>query len=371
MITTYKLFEKSIHNKNLFHGSLDVFFEFKDSMSFFSETRKFAEDYASTKSFDYALDKEPIVYTVKFKGNIFDINDKECYKELENNLPDSIEYSSNNFGFTEKMEKDAMLFQMTGYYIKEPEPSIKNVSVGDVFKIPISMSQNDNYKVVKIDDTYVYAYNLRWDYVRTIFDDNYDYNAHKYFREFKKKLKEYIAGGDLVGSGKYVSDGEQKLYYFAFLNDGSMYNVDIDKKSMKKLQFIYDKCYKEYDKYLVEKYTKKFIRQDTKIKIGDTWRLYENDTVYNSIKKLGYDGYIALEDGENTWAIYNPLKTIKIINVSLPFGDFSDLQDLKKFRKFEKEKTKEYKKTYGDTWYNKIRSYDIYIGNLEKMTNLN
>jgi len=360
MITTYKLFEKKIKSKNLYHGSLDLFFTFNNTMSFFSETRKFAEDYASTKSFDYALDKDSIVYTVKFKGNIFDINDKECYKELENILPDKIEYSYNNFGFTEKMEKDEMLFQMTGYYIKKPEPSIKNVNVGDKFDIPISMSQNDNYKVVKIDDKYVYAYNLRWDYVKTIFDDNYDYNAHKYFREFKKKLKEYIVGGPLKGSGKYVSDGEQKLYYFAFLNNGTMYNVDIDKKSMKKLQFVYDKCYKEYDKYLVEKYTKKFIRQDKKIKIGDTWRLYENDTVYNSIKKLGYDGYIALEDGENTWAIYNPVKTVEIINISLPFGDFENETDLKKFRNFEKIKITEYKKKYGEKWYMEISSNEIY-----------
>ena len=47
--------------------------------------------------------------------------------------------------------------------------------------------------------------------------------------------------------------------------------------------------------------------------LNSNWNYYENDVVADLIKKLGYDGYIALETKHNTYAVYEPNKTIKIL----------------------------------------------------------
>ena len=49
--------------------------------------------------------------------------------------------------------------------------------------------------------------------------------------------------------------------------------------------------------------------------IDNTWTYMENDTVFNIIKDMGYDGYVAKEDGHNTYAIFDPTKSVKIIDI--------------------------------------------------------
>jgi hypothetical protein len=67
------------------------------------------------------------------------------------------------------------------------------------------------------------------------------------------------------------------------------------------------------DLYIKEKRYKKWNLKPVVEKLDDTWRYFENETVSNLIKKLGYDGYVAKEKKYNTYLIFDPNKTITIL----------------------------------------------------------
>jgi hypothetical protein len=349
-----QLLEKKLSTKRgeiLYHGGLDYFSKFKNSISFFSETYSFAEDYASTKSMDMAADKEPIVYKVKFTGNIFDINNTKCYQEMKSKLPRKIKYTYNNFGFDEEISKQEMLFHLKGNYIETPLEGINDKKIGDEIKEQIAMSQYNYWIVYKKDDEFVYSYSKE-DYNRQIsgiFEDGYSSWTHD-GKQIFKPLLEFIRG---LNKGKYMGNADIKMYYYTLMmpDKHGWWTVERDFSAEEKKEFkkINKECEEKLKEYIIGKYTKKFLRVTQKGELIDTWRYYENETITDIIQELGYDGYIAKEKKVNTWAIFEPDKTIKIVKFYLPHGEFDSAEKVKEYNKWNKnvyEKIKDEKDWY-------------------------
>ena len=63
-----------------------------------------------------------------------------------------------------------------------------------------------------------------------------------------------------------------------------------------------------------KKWTTKVVEEPMSDILGN-FSSFENEVVMNLLKKLGYDGHISMERGKRTYGIYNPPKTIEILEV--------------------------------------------------------
>ena len=351
-IKPFHLFETKT-SKILYHGSPYIFKDFKNRETFFSDTPKFAIDYAEQKSFDSELDSEPNLYTVEVFAKIFDINKEEDYKKIYPLLPEKIEYSYNDFGFTGKAEKEEFLFNMKGFEHIEPEKEAIETPIGG--KFPNPEYQAEKYIVLFKDNKYCYV-----ELERTYHDDIYDVLQTSYNRDYlysyKQKIKEifnpliellknYL---DSAVGDKYEDSYKKVELYQKITHSPQL----VDKKFMDEYNKLFSMCEQEYRKFLVDNdYCRKFILKPKVIELSDTWRFYENETITETIKKLGYCGYVAKEKKVNTYNIFNPNESCRIIKYEFSRGyEFDTFEEYKKFITFANE---QYKK-------NKYDSYESY-----------
>ncbi len=283
----------------LYHGSLSDFNEFKNTTTFFSDEKKFALDYANRKSFESGLDSSPILYTCKVRGDIFDINDKSDYDKLYNNLSDE-NYIYNLFGMKSRsIDKDEFILNLKGF---QTIPAFGlDLNIGDTFPNPTY--KPEIYKVAETDDDYIYAY-LTKDY-------NYEYNKlvlkdkdlHNFIVQFMKSRKD-----------AYYNDFAILSYIEMFENGGkSNYRQEPTKEEMDEFNRLYSLFEVTLNEHM-KKYYRKFTRKDKIVKLSDSWMYYENNNVDDILKKLGYCGYVATEKGFKTYAIFNPNKSVEIID---------------------------------------------------------
>ncbi len=306
-IKSYSFFKinESIQSLVLYHGSPYIFKKFKDTTTFFSETPKFAVEYAETKSMDFAMDNSPNLYKVQFNGNLFDISDDNDYKKLELVLPDELSYIYNNFGFRTKVKKEEYLLNLKGFQTYLPEEEFINAKVGDL--IPNPEYNPEKYKVIKVENDIVYAY-LTYRLDNAISDI-----FRKYHKEPYKKIYDYIKNyiKNVVGK-KYVSEEDINTYYRSFLYKKEMYDV---KTIEQKYYDEFDVIYQKFKEDIIENITEEISIKTEIVPIGDTWRFYENGETDKLIKQLGYDGYIAIEEGVKTYAIFQPNKDVDILDI--------------------------------------------------------
>lgn len=339
-----ELITESKLNKILYHGSTNIFKDFKDKTTFFADTEKFAENYADQKSFDYALDEEPKIYEVLVKCDILDIENPKDYKKLENALPDKVEYIWNDFGFPTETDKEDILLRMTGFYIKEPEKVIgENIKIGDVIPIPISASQHEKYVVYKIDADNVYTYREQkyWQYLDSVFPYEANYSIDAELRNKFKPIYEYVkAYLKSEYPGEYISNADIKLQARIFIRrQAEMGYKCPPEEKLDEFEKMYDEVKKEIVDYIVQKniYTKEFNRKPIKEKLIDTWRYFENKTVHDIIVKLGYGGYKAREDNIYTYAIFNPKKHTQILSYQFPMGrKFDSWEDWENYNVYDR-----------------------------------
>lgn len=297
--------KEELMDKKLYHGSSYDFIEFKNKTTYFSETPKFAFEYSDQKAMDRGMDNSSILYTVNIKGNIFNINNDEDYKKLENILPENIEYSYNNFGFTREEQKQEFLLNLKGFRTIEADNSYGNLSEGDEFPNP--EYKNETFIVYKKDEDYIYYY------LKNTFDDYVDKKI-KYYQPIINFIKQYIK--EFYPSIKYINDDDIKACIYSFKNNSNIY--EFNKPEKEKLEE-YSKLNKDYEKFIIDSivekgYIYKINLKNEIVELKETWRFYENPTVVDCIKKLGYCGYVALEDGVNTYAIFDPKKSVEIID---------------------------------------------------------
>lgn len=353
----YNFIKESKIDKVLYHGSPYIFENFFPKATFFSENREFAENYSSQKSMDAAMDAQTNIYTVKVLGDIFDIGNEKELKKLYDALPDEIEYSYNNFGFNAKVDKDEFIMNMKGYDIIKPIDGIKDMEVGDTFPDPTY--NRDTFVIVEKTDKHAIVLN----------QDNLNREIHSRINKNPRITELVDKFGRRIKGDKY-SNMEHYLYFLNSLMRGgdkmgvpSKDEVEEFKKIESDIEasVINDK--------LGKKYGKKFVLEPTKIKLDDTWRFYENKTVYESIKKMGYDGYVALENKEKTYCIFNPSKTTKIISYEFPIGHkFENFDDRKKYLEFSKEVHEEINKIDSkdplSLWLNEFDVYKAFYNNV-------
>jgi hypothetical protein len=80
------------------------------------------------------------------------------------------------------------------------------------------------------------------------------------------------------------------------------------------IEKLHAEALKEFDEKIKDElHNTKWNRQTEELPMTDNWTYYENDVISDLIEKLGYDGYIALEDKVKTYAIYHPDETVEII----------------------------------------------------------
>jgi hypothetical protein len=310
-IKPFRLFTESLSGgKILYHGSSKVITTF-NPMSFFAETPQFAIDYADQKSIDYGNDDDTILYTVQLSSDcsVFDINDSKACASLEAILPAEIKYVYNDFGFNATESKAEYILNMKGYYTNEPAMAFDRVAIGD--RIPNPEYKSEFYVVYDIDKEYVYTYS------ETTFE-------HEKGRSTKKGNPTYKPVYDFIESyikaetgQTYVYEDDIKAYVYAFTHrDGRYYGIPTPSTE---LVAEFERINKEFEQRIVDmliskKYITKFNRETEIRKLADSWRYYENDTIVTALKKLGYDGYVALERNTKTYAIFNPALHVKILD---------------------------------------------------------
>lgn len=329
----HKEINESIVNKILYHGSLWEFKKFKNKTAYFCDNPRFCYDYASTKSMDAGLDLDTIVYKCEFNGNLFSYKNEEDMNKLISLLPDKVKVHHGTAWFLDHdFNKEEMIKRLKGFATIEPIDYIKDANIGD--EVPNPQYKPELFIVVDKDDNNIYTIDKRTynDYLgaaingykegiyssgdlfkyKDIFDPwrqelfntynknkgkNYDLIKHRYL------IKEFIKTFQMSKSNYNVD-------YVSFDNN----SISFTKEDIKRIDLIYNNCLEKFKETAYkELHRDEWNRKTIEEPIQSNWNYYENEVVANLIKKLGYDGYIALEKKHNTYAIYEPNKTIKIL----------------------------------------------------------
>lgn len=341
----YKLFE-NFKELILYHGGLEGgydeetgknrfnrFKQFSKKTAYFSTNPQFAIDYADTKSMDRGLDADRYLYTCKFRGNLFEYTNKEDMNKLIALMPEKVKVNHGTMWFFDHdFTKEEMIKKLQGIDIVEPIEKIANANIGD--KVPDPTYESDKMLVVDKDDDFVYTI-MESTYYDYLWSSAKGYNEHwtKYtkfkdiFLEWRqaivdwynkvtgtnRTLPKYSAFSDFFNTYTYAKKGYSIDYVSYRNNDSKLILTEEDKKN---IENIWDKSVKKYqDIAFKELGRNKWTIKTIEVPNTDFWNYYENDTITNLIKKLGYDGYIALERNHKTYAIFEPHKNIEIIKI--------------------------------------------------------
>lgn len=349
-----KTFEKMMSNFTLYHGSPYLFSGFKNNMTFFSDNSQFAYDYASEKSGDNELDQSPVIYTCKLNGRIFDANIEEHLKQLDDTLPDKITCYMSNFCFPTDYTKQDILELLKGNDIIETVDYIANAKVGDEVSDP--HYKIDKMIVVDVDDDYVYTINKKnFGYYLsgaesiTYGDNHFGYEYRKYFEDFRNYIKNILTGKEIYRISNHLTgiflDKKYHKMYGDFEVSDEQYEKGVELYNIAK-----ENMMKEY----AAKNKKSWNKKPKKIKLDDTWRYYENDSVSNAIEKLGFAGYVAKEKKHNIYAIFNPKESITIESIYYEVGEFKNLEEISDYNKLMNKLYKHYDSSFG------YERYDVY-----------
>jgi len=302
----------------MYHGTPYTFERFEDETTYFSDTIGFACDYAREKSQDRKMDADITVIECEFGGRLFDINYASCERLLRDVLPEKIYVGSSMFYgmFGKDYPKDVVIERMKGRETVEPLEVFLKAKVGDT--IPKPEYSYENLMVLKKTSDYIVLFD------EPIFKQIVDAisrtdtrwggsSEQEYRKEWGRAGKEYL---DYIGE---IEERERKklkektsspwVYlpmYPDFLTPEEQQKATMLKKDIEtKLKV---EILKRGSSHL-----KKIPLKVYSEELRDTWRYFENDEVLTSIKKIGFDGYVAKERGENTYAVFSPSKTITIV----------------------------------------------------------
>ncbi len=334
-LLTYKLFE-SLVKLTLFHGTPFNFKKFKNRTTYFSDDINFAHDYSNTKSMDGGLDADTKIATCEFNGNLFKSSDTEDMNKLIALLPDKVKVSHGTVWFMDHdFDKEEMIKRLKGIATIKPIDYIANANVGD--EIPDPSYKSDLFMVVDKDEEYVYTIHKKtyFNYLRASSAGHSEHfrNECKYkdlflpwrqamvdvynqCTESKRTVPTYGSMKDIIDTINHAKHNTDSDGSFDFTIHNRYKPFKISKEQLDYIDNIYAKCLAEFDKVAKkELYVEKWNRKTIDEPMEDTWTYFENPTVSSLIQKLGYDGYVALEKKKNTYAIFEPDKTIKILSI--------------------------------------------------------
>ena len=347
-----KLFE-NFEEKTLYHGGLqggydeetkdnifNQFKEFKHRTAYFSDNPKFAYEYADTKSMDMGLDADRILYTCKFNGNLFSYKNPEDINKLIELIPDTVKVHHGTAWFLDHdFTKEEIIKAIQGISIVYPVEYIANAKIGD--EVPDPSYKSDKMMVVDRDDTFVYTIDKRT-YISYLRASSHGWSKHfreetKYrdiFEKWRKLLVDiYNENSDSKKTylnSVYSGEDFDKIVYTInqAINSKTLQSYDyasyrdryfeIKPEQVDIINIAWKEAFKEFDEIAKKELSRhEWYINITEVKNNDFWNFYENEGIAPNIKKLGYDGYMALEDGHRTYAIFEPQKTIKIIKTEI------------------------------------------------------
>lgn len=351
-IKEYRLYE-SFKEITLFHGGLEggddelryaKFNKFTaNKTAYFTDNPNFAYEYADTKSSDLALDADRLVYTCKFRGNLFDYRNKEDLEKLIPLIPDKVKVNHGTMWFLDHdFTKDEMIKAIQGISTVYPIDYIANSKIGD--EVPDPSYKSDLMMVVDRDDTFVYTIDKKT-YKSYLHASSHGWSKHFHhetmYRDIFEKWRKLLV--DIYNE----NTDSKKPYLISKYSDGEnfdriIYTIHhaIDSKTLQSLDYasyreqwfkikpeqieiinnVWKEAQKEFDEIAKKELTRsKWYINTTEVKNNDFWNFYENEDIATNIKKLGYDGYTALEKFEGgvyrSYAIFNPDKTIEILKI--------------------------------------------------------
>lgn len=319
-----KLYEQMFNDTILYHGSPYLYEKFKQKLTFFSDNINFVKDYAEDKSSAMGLDQTPVIYECSINAKIFDATNPEHLSKLENVLPDTVKCYMTNFCFPHDFSKSDMLELLKGVDTVEP-PEFANANIGD--KVPDPSYKQDLFIIVDKDVNYIYTVLDR--NMRHALDDATNFTYNKKYSDFFTEFKTYVKDLFKRTAPKKYIDTDKMCRYFFDIKEYNVYDSTATDEEYKKGVELYDDAVAKFNIAYAEENKKKWSLKPYKIKLTDTWRYFENDVITDLIRKLGYCGYKALENGHNTYGIFDPFKSVKIISIQYDGDKYDSISEIK------------------------------------------
>lgn len=294
-----KTFESYIPSMRVYHGTPYRFTEFNDDVTFFSETEKFAARYGNTKASDFGIEDGIRVFQCELSGNIFDIKDPVDYAKLEAALPDTVKV--NYLFMSANIDKEELLRNLQGKLTIKPKAEVLDA----LTKL---------YDTVRFNGGDVICIDLDEQHVKTASYSSFC-EAKEGFggkRDGCDKLPEFVAYKERAVAYMKEKEPETNWAFMAITNPkGFLYYLSQSDGGKQ----IMNECYPPAleavrQMFLAEDRYENHYREAYVDDIESTWTFYENDTVIDIIRKLGYDGWKATE-GDTTYALFNAKKTTK------------------------------------------------------------
>jgi hypothetical protein len=296
------------------YGAGKRFNEFKSLPAFFSTSRRFAEQYAETKSMDGALDADIDSYACFLNiKNLFDPENKFVIELAHKELPETVKVSHGTMWFLDAdIPKWEIVDSMQRIVTVTPDHMAEDIlkaNVGDVIPEKVAMSQYENRILVHKDDDWAY----------TVSEDNFN-------EAMAFEVADYISrSNDSVPTVKY----KDKYLPTRFLNKETyryekstdpLYLEYLDKVSERKKYYIEnilslpresdDESYftievknpKGHERTL---YVKKRNLKTYKTTTKDNWTTFENEQVQKFLVGNNFGGWISYEKGDKAYAVYD------------------------------------------------------------------
>ena len=293
-------------------GAGRKFYEFKNLPAFFSKTKQFAYDYASTKSMDAGIDADIDTYACFLNiRKLFDSKNKENIKLAEEQLPEKIRVSHGTAWFlSADMPKEEVIEQMIGIItIPTDDLLVKDIlssNVGDIIAEKVSASQYENKILLYKDEDWGYITDARHfeevvenEVAEFIYKENITYRGKRLQKfTFNEETYSYELNKDPLFL-EYINEVEKRKKYYIdnilkFLKKTGLTIEVVDRAGYKK--FIY-----------VSRINLKKYKTTTK----NNWTMFENETLQKFLIDNNFGGWCALERGDKTYGVYNN-KNIKL-----------------------------------------------------------
>ena len=297
-------------------GAGKEFYEFKNLPAFFSKTKKFAYEYASTKSMDAGIDAD--IYTYPCFLNIkklFDSKNKENIKLAEEQLPEKIKVSHGTAWFlSADIPKEEVIEQMMGIItIQTDDLLVKDIlssNVGDIIAEKVSASQYENKILLYKDEDWGYITDAqRFDEI--VNKEIAEWVNNDYEKTIKYKGK-YLKTFILI-EGTYKLELNKDPLFLEFQNEvkkRKKYYIDNILKLLKQSHNL-TITIKDKTGYPMNFYVQKINLKTYKTTTKNNWTMFENETLQKFLIDNNFGGWYALERGDKTYGVYDN-KNIKL-----------------------------------------------------------
>jgi hypothetical protein len=296
-------------------GAGKKFYEFKKLPAFFSKNKDFAYQYASIKSLDAGLDADIGIYACFLNiKKLFDSEKEENIQLAKEQLPEEIKVSHGTMWFLNAyIPKEELIEQMKGIITIPTDDMAQDIlssNVGDIIAEKVSASQYENKILLYKDKNWGYITDAK-SFNEVVEYEIAEWISNDYIKKIKYKgkyLETLIINKETYGYElnqdplvlEFFNEVEKrKKYYFDnildLLKDSRDFRINVENQS------------RNHNYFYVRKINLKPYKTITK----NNWTMFENETLQNFLIDNNFGGWISLEKGDKTYAVYDA-KNIKL-----------------------------------------------------------